>query len=435
MRHFLAALATAALPAAAAAQARPGAATLDAEIARITAKVVAWRRDFHEHPELGNREVRTAKVVADALRALGIEVREKVATTGVVGVLKGGKPGPVVALRADMDALPVVEEVDLPFKSVARATFNGQDVGVMHACGHDAHTAMLLGAAEVLAKQKADLPGTVVFIFQPAEENPPPGEKGGAPQMVVEGALANPKPEAIFGLHVWPDSAGRITYRPRGAMSASDAIDIVVRGRQTHGAQPWRGVDPIVVSAQIIAALQTIPSRQTDVTVGPAVVTIGMVQGGIRRNIIPDSVIMQGTVRTFDKAMRDDVIARIKRTVEQIAAASGATAALSIPLSTDVVFNDPALTSRMAPTLERVSVGKANPNGLWMPSEDFPAFTKEIPGLYVFMGVNKVGVSVDDAAPNHSPKFFVNEDALPTGVKTYVALAMDYLKGAAGRIP
>ena len=433
-------LATALLPATASAQspaAKPAsqASPLDAEIARVTAQVVAWRRDFHEHPELSNREFRTAKVVAEQLRSFGIEVREKVAHTGVVGVLRGGKPGPVVALRADMDALPVVEEVNLPFKSTVRATYNGQDVGVMHACGHDAHTAMLLGAAEVLAKQKADLAGTVVFIFQPAEENPPPGETGGAPLMVEEGAIANPKPDVIFGLHVWPDSAGRITYRPKGAMSAADAIDIVVRGRQTHGAQPWRGVDPIVVASQIIGALQAIPSRQTDVTVGPAVVTIGMIQGGVRRNIIPDSVVLQGTVRTFDKAMRDDVIARIRRTVEKIAEASGATASLSIPLSSDVVYNDPALTARMAPTLERVSVGKPNPNGLWMPSEDFPAFTKTTPGLYIFMGVNAKGVSVDDAAPNHSPKFFVNEEALPTGVKAYVSLAMDYLKGAQGNTP
>ncbi len=410
-------------------------ADLDANVTPVMAKVIAWRRDFHEHPELGNSEVRTAKIVAEALRAMGMEVREKVGKTGVVGVLKGGKPGPVIALRADMDALPVTEEVDLPFKSTAKATFNGQTVGVMHACGHDSHVAMLLGAAEVLAKMKAELGGTVVFIFQPAEEGPPAGEAGGAPLMVAEGAIANPKPEAIFGLHVWPDEPGKITYRPKGAMSASDQIDIVVRGKQTHGAQAWRGVDPIVVSAQIISALQTITARQTDITLAPAVVTIGMVTGGIRRNIIPDSVIMQGTIRTFDNDMRKDVLMRVRRTAERIAEASGATASVTYGGPTDVVYNDPALTARMAPSLERAASGKVNASGLWMPSEDFPAFTKEIPGLYVFLGVNAVGVSAYDAAPNHSPKFFVNEDALPVGVKAYVALAMDYLKGAPGRIP
>ncbi|MBM4193303.1 MAG: amidohydrolase [Gemmatimonadetes bacterium] len=410
-------------------------ARLDSELARVVEKVIAWRRDIHQNPELGNAEVRTAKLVADHMRSLGIEVREKVGKTGVVGVLRGGRPGPVVALRADMDALPVTEEVDLPFKSTVRTTFNGQNVGVMHACGHDAHTAMLLGAADVLAKMKPDIAGTIVFIFQPAEEGPPAGETGGAPLMVAEGALDNPKPEVIFGLHVWPDTAGRITYRPRGAMSASDGLDIVVRGRQTHGAVPWRGVDPIVVASQIITALQTIPARQTDVTVGPAVVTIGMVSGGVRRNIIPDSVVMQGTIRTFDSEMRKEVLARVKRTAENIAEASGATATVTIPISTDVVFNDPALTARMTATLERVSTTKPNPNGLWMPSEDFPAFTKNIPGLYVFMGINARGVTAEDAAANHSPKFFVNEDALPTGVKTYVSLALDYLRAPAGRVP
>lgn len=399
----------------------------ESEVSRVVEQVIRWRRDIHEHPELGNSERRTAKLVADHLKSLGMVVRENVGKTGVVGILTGGKPGAVVALRADMDALPVTEEVDLPFKSVVRTTFNGQNVGVMHACGHDAHVAMLLGAADVLAKNKANLPGTVVFIFQPAEEGPPAGETGGAPLMVEEGALRNPNVEAIFGLHVWPDESGKITYRPKGAMSASDNIDIVVRGRQTHGAQPWRGIDPIVVSSQIITALQTIISRQADVTVAPAVVTIGMVSGGVRRNIIPDSVIMQGTIRTFDEPMRRDILARAKRTVENIAAASGTTASFTIVGSTDLVYNDPVLTERMAPSLARVTSGKVNPSGLWTPSEDFPSFTKSIPGLYVFLGVNKAGVKQDDAAPNHSPRFFVNEDALPTGVKAYVALAADYL--------
>jgi amidohydrolase len=435
------ALALAAVPAVAAAQAgtKAGArpADLDSRVSPVMAKVIAWRRDFHEHPELGNSEVRTAKIVANALRALGIEVREGIGKTGVVGVLKGGKPGPVIALRADMDALPVTEEVNLPFKSTVKSTFNGQTVGVMHACGHDAHTAMLLGAAEVLAKGKADLTGTVVFIFQPAEEGPPTGETGGAPRMIAEGALTNLKPDAIFGLHVWPDEVGRITYRPKGAMSASDALDIVVHGRQTHGAQAWRGVDPIVVASQIVGALQTITARQTDITLAPAVVTIGSFNGGVRRNIIPDSVVMSGTIRTFDAEMRKDVHMRIKRTAERIAEASGATATVTIGLGTDVVYNDPALTERMGPSIRRVVGDKVNASGLWMPSEDFSAFTKDIPGFYFFIGVNAPGVTADEAAPNHSTKFFVNEDALPVGVKAYVALATDYLaqKTPSGRIP
>ncbi|MDA1080612.1 MAG: amidohydrolase [Gemmatimonadetes bacterium] len=409
----------------------------ESDLSAVMEKVIAWRRDIHQHPELGNSEIRTAKLVADHLRSLGMEVRERVGKTGVVGVLKGGKPGPVVALRADMDALPVTEEVDLLFKSTVKATFNGQTVGVMHACGHDTHVAMLLGAADVLAKNKANLPGTVVFIFQPAEEGPPAGETGGASLMVAEGAISDPKPDAIFGLHVWPDEAGKITYRPKGAMSASDQLDIVVRGRQTHGAQAWRGVDPIVVSSQIIGALQTITARQTDITVAPAVVTIGMISGGIRRNIIPDSVIMQGTIRTFDEEMRKDVLMRVKRTAERIAEASGANATVTFSNGTDVVYNDPDLTDRMAPTLARAANGKINASGLWMPSEDFPAFTKDAPGLYIFLGVNAAGVTAEDAAPNHSPKFFVNEDALPVGVKAYVALATDYLaqRAGAGRTP
>ncbi|MGH9261180.1 MAG: amidohydrolase, partial [Acidimicrobiales bacterium] len=287
---------------------------IDRGAARIEPKVVAWRRDLHEHPELSNREVRTAQVVADHLRALGLEVRTGVARTGVVGVLRGARPGPVVALRADMDALPVTEEVDLPFASKVRTMYAGQEVGVMHACGHDAHTAMLMGAAEVLAGMRDRLPGTVTFLFQPAEEGPPAGERGGAELMIEEGALANPAPTAIFGLHVLPFRAGRLRVRPGGLLASADVLRIVVHGRQTHGAQPWRGVDPIVVAAQIVLGLQTITSRQLDLTAAPAVLTIGSFQGGVRMNIVPDSVVLLGTIRAFDSGMQRDIHERVRRT-------------------------------------------------------------------------------------------------------------------------
>jgi amidohydrolase len=406
---------------------------IDRRVAAVMPQVITWRRDFHEHPELGNREVRTAKIVADYLRSLGIEVREGVAGTGVVGVLRGGKPGGVVALRADMDALPVTEQVDLPFKSTVRSTFAGQDVGVMHACGHDAHTAMLMGVAAVLAGMRAQLPGSVKFIFQPAEEGPPPGERGGALLMIAEGALDNPAPTAIFGLHVWPEEPGKISFKPGAAMSMADALSIIVKGKQTHGAQPWRGVDPVVVSAEIITALQTITARQTDITLAPAVVTVATINGGVRGNIIPDSVVMTGTIRTFDTAMRQDIHARIKRTAELIAQASGATATVAFGAASGSlpVFNDPALLTRMTPTIMRVSGGKINPNAVWMPSEDYSLYQARVPGLFLFLGINKPGVKVDDAAANHSPFFFVNEDALPVGVKALAGLAFDYLAGGA----
>ena len=406
---------------------------IDRRVAAVMPQVITWRRDFHEHPELGNREVRTAKIVADYLRSLGIEVREGVGKTGVVGVLRGGKPGGVVALRADMDALPVTEQVDLPFKSTVRSTFAGQDVGVMHACGHDAHTAMLMGAATVLAGMRAQLPGTVKFIFQPAEEGPPPGERGGALLMIAEGALENPAPTAIFGLHVWPEEPGKLSYKPGAAMSMADGLSIIVKGKQTHGAQPWKGVDPVVVSAEIITALQTITARQTDITLAPAVVTVATINGGVRGNIIPDSVVMTGTIRTFDTAMRQDIHARVKRTAELIAQASGATATVGFGAvsGSQPVFNDPALLTRMTPTIMRVSGGKTNPNAVWMPSEDYSLYQAKVPGLFLFLGINKPGVKADDAAANHSPFFFVNEDALPVGVKALAGLAYDYLAGGA----
>jgi amidohydrolase len=346
-------------PAAQAASQQPDLEALRAEIdelvAEITPQVVNWRRDLHQHPELGNREFRTARVIAEHLRALGMEVRTEVAHTGVVGVLRGGLPGPVVALRADMDALPVTELVDLPFASKATAEYGGTEVGVMHACGHDNHMSILMGAAEVLARMRERLPGTVKFIFQPAEEGSPAGEEGGARLMVQEGALEDPRPDAIFGLHVWPYHTGFIGYRPGATMASSQTLRIVVRGSQTHGAVPWGGVDPIVTSAQIILGLQTVVSRQVDITVAPAVVTIGQINGGVRSNIIPDQVTMVGTVRTLDAKMREKIEAGIRRTAEGITESAGATAEVSLGSPLPLTYNDPELTRRMAATLERVA--------------------------------------------------------------------------------
>jgi amidohydrolase len=405
-------------------------ADVDRRAAQVVGKVVAWRRDIHANPELSNRETRTGELVAQHLRSLGIEVRSGVAHTGVVGVLRGGRPGPVVALRADMDALPVTEEVDVPFASKVRATYNGQEVGVMHACGHDAHTAMLMGAAEVLAGMRRDLPGTVVFIFQPAEEGVPAGERGGAALMIEEGALANPKPDAIFGLHVFPYPAGEIRYRPGGAMASSDALRIVVHGRQTHGALPWAGIDPIVVAAQIVLGLQTITSRQVDITAAPAIVTVGAINGGVRYNIIPDSVVMIGTIRTFDTSVQRDIHERVRRTAESIAQSAGATAQVSIDTVAPVTYNDPALTERMLPTLRDVAGADHVRLGLPLtPAEDFSRYQQRIPGLFFFLGITPPGTDPRSAAPNHSPRFFVDEAALPVGVRALAHVAVDYLSG------
>jgi amidohydrolase len=403
-------------------------AEVDARAAQIEGKVVAWRRDIHAHPELSNRETRTADIVAQHLRSLGIEVRTGVAHTGVVGVLRGGKPGPVVALRADMDALPVTEEVDVPFASKVRATYNGQDVGVMHACGHDAHTAMLMGVAEVLAGMRNDLPGTVKFIFQPAEEGAPTGERGGAELMIEEGALDDPKPSAIFGLHVFPYPAGEIRYRSGGTMASSDAFRIVVRGRQTHGALPWAGIDPIVVASQIVIGLQTIASRQIDVTAAPAIITVGAINGGVRYNIIPDTVVMIGTIRTFDTAVRNDIHSRVRRTAESIAQSAGATAQVTIDTATAVTYNDPALTESIVPTLRAVAgtnhVGLAP---MITAAEDFSRYQQRIPGVFFFLGITPPGTDPAKVAPNHSPRFYVDEAAFPVGVRAMAHLAVDYL--------
>jgi len=409
-------------------QARRLDAEVDRRAAQVQAKVVAWRRDIHAHPELSNRETRTADLVAQHLRSLGIEVRTGVAHTGVIGLLRGGKPGPVVALRADMDALPVTEEVDVPFASKVRATYNGQDVGVMHACGHDAHTAMLMGVAEVLAGMRQELPGTVKFIFQPAEEGQPAGETGGAEEMIVEGALDNPKPAAIFGLHVFPYQTGEIRYRSGATMASADAFHIIVHGRQTHGAIPWAGIDPVVIASQIVLGLQTIASRQIDITAAPAIVTVGVINGGVRYNIIPDSVVMIGTIRTFDAAMRRDIHDRVRRTAESIAQSGGASATVTIDTGAAVTYNDPALTEQLLPTLRAVAgsshVAEAP---LITAAEDFSRYQQRIPGVFFFLGITPLGTDPAKAAPNHSPRFYVDEAALPVGVRALAHVAVDYL--------
>lgn len=409
-------------------------AQLDAAAAALESKVIAWRRDFHQHPELSNREVRTSGVVARHLQSLGLKVQTGVAHTGVVGLLDSGNPGPVIALRADMDALPVAEQVDLPFASKQRTTFNGQEVGVMHACGHDCHVAVLMGVAELLAGMKAQLQGRIKFIFQPAEEGPPPGEEGGAALMIRQGVLENPKPDVIFGLHVFAGiEAGTIAYRPGPAMASSDRIRITVNGRQTHGALPWRGVDPIVISSQIVLGLQTIISRQVDVTLEPAVVSIGAIKGGVRDNIIPDAVEMLGTVRTFDEEMRADIHSRIRNTVELIARSAGATAGIHFDNAYPVTVNDIPLTERMVPTLERVAGRDKVFIGQKITGyEDFSYYQQKVPGFFYFIGItprriDQSGVDLKHAAPNHSPRFFVDESALLLGVRSLAHLTLDYM--------
>jgi amidohydrolase len=430
MRLFLGFL-LAAVPTALAAQ---GATSLHADAdrlgARVLPKVVSWRRDIHQHPELSFQETRTAKLVADHLRALGMEVRTGVGGNGVIGVLKGGRPGPVVALRADMDGLPVTEQGDLPFKSTVRTTYNGQDVGVMHACGHDNHVAILMGAAEVLAGMRDRLPGTVKFLFQPAEED---ARIGGAGPMIRDGALENPKVDAVFGLHVMPGPLGSITYRPGSLMASADNLRIVVHGKQTHGGIPWGGIDPIVVGAQIVLGLQTIVSRQVDLTTAPAIVTVGAFNGGVRENIIPDSAVMIGTIRALDEPMHQQILARVKRTAESIAQSAGATADVTVTLGYPITINDPALTARMLPTLRRVA-GAENVKEIppAMVSEDFSRYQEKVPGVFVFLGVTPPGKDWRTVARNHSPLFEADEGALPVGVRTMVGLAVDYLS-AGGR--
>ena len=432
MPHFVRlAIGSLVLGAAGAGHAAPSATGFDAAVTAVLPKVVEWRRDFHQHPELGNRETRTAQIVAEHLQALGIEVHAGVAHTGVVGVLRGGHPGPVIALRADMDALPVTERVDVPFKSTVTTEYRGEKVGVMHACGHDGHTAMLMGVAQVLAGRARDLPGTVVFLFQPAEEGAPEGEEGGAPLMLKEGVFRDYKPEVVFGMHLWAGlNAGTIGYRVGSFMAASDTFRIVVKGRQTHGSRPWGGIDPIVASAQILEGIQTIVSRQTDITRWPAVVTVGAIKGGIRFNIIPDSVEMMGTIRTFDAGVRDQTIERLRRTAENIAAASGATATVEIlPGSNPVVINNPALTRQVLPSLQRAAgAAKVLEIPFVTGAEDFAQFALEVPGVFFFVGSTPPGQDAEQAPSNHSPLYFVDESSLEVGMRAMVDVAVDYLK-------
>ncbi len=402
---------------------------LDDAFDAVEPRVIAWRRDIHEHPELSNREFRTAALVAEHLRELGLdEVQTGIAHTGVVGTLVGGRPGPVIALRADMDGLPVREQTGLPFASRARGEYNGEEVYVMHACGHDTHVAMLMGAAEVLARHRDRLAGTVKFIFQPAEEGAPAGEQGGAGLMIDEGVLDGPgAPEAIFGLHAWPVESATLNYRSGSFMAAADNLYIRITGRQTHGSAPWAGVDPVFLAGQVMTALQAIPGRQLDITRGPAVITIGSIHGGVRGNIIPDEVEMAGTIRTFDVGVRETLHARLRSTVNAIVEAAGGSAEIVIDGYAPVTGNHPQLLREMMPALEQAAgPGQVREHPPITGAEDFALFQERIPGLYLMLGVNEPGVPAGAAAPNHSPLFNAWEGALLTGVRAHVAFALDY---------
>lgn len=402
---------------------------IDQMVTTIEPRVIEWRRHFHQYPELSNREFKTAARIAEHLKSLGIEVQTGVAHTGVVGVLKGGGSGPVVALRADMDALPVVENNSLPFASKEKAVYNEQETGVMHACGHDAHVAILMGVAEILAKHRNELKGTVKFIFQPAEEGAPAGEEGGAELMVKEGVLENPKVDVIFGLHVRSfQPLGTITYKPGGMMAASDWFTIKVKGRQSHGAAPWRGVDPIVASAQIINGLQTIISRQMEITKEAAIITVGKINGGVRENIIPGEVTMSGTIRTLDPDMQKEVHERIVRTATMIAESSGAEAEVTFDGKTPVVYNDPALTEKIIPSLQRAAgeknVVRMNPD---TGGEDFAFFQQKVPGFFFFVGALPPDADPEKAPAHHTPDFMMDEKVMVTGMKAMLNLTLDYM--------
>lgn len=404
-------------------------AKLDQEALAIEKKVIEWRRHIHQNPELSNREFKTGAYIAEHLRKLGLEVQHPVAKTGVLGILRTGKPGPVIALRADIDALPVTERNSLPFASKVTTTFNGQETGVMHACGHDSHVAILMGVAEILVKNKNDLKGTIKFLFQPAEEGAPAGEEGGADLMVKEGLLENPQVDVIFGLHIQSISPiGRITYRPAGLMAASDWFSIKVKGRQSHGSAPWMGVDPIVVSAQIINGLQTIISRQTELTKEAAVITVGRMQAGIRENIIPEEAFMAGTIRTLDEAMQDKIHEKIRLTATKIAESAGATAEVTIEKKTPVTFNDPALTEKMVASL-RKAAGPENViriNAV-TGAEDFAFYQKKVPGFFFFVGAMPPDQEMSRVPAHHTPDFMIDERAFLTGIKAMLNVTVDYM--------
>ena len=411
--------------------------TIADEVAAVADRVVAWRRDIHANPELSNREFRTSELVAEHLHDLGIEVQTGVAHTGVVGVLEGGKPGPVIALRADMDALPVTEKTGLPYASKVRGEYQGREVGVMHACGHDNHVAILMGAAEVLAAVRDELPGTVKFLFQPAEEGPPKGENGGAKMMIEEGALQNPQVDAVVGLHIsQSDVVGRASFRSLGMMASAQRFDVEITGSQTHGALPWSGVDPIVTGAQIVNGLQTIASRQVDITQHPVVVTVGKFEAGVRNNIVPETARLSGTIRTFDPNVRAQVHEKIERIFTQVAQSQGATATVEIDPGVPVTYNHAELTSQLRPTLEAV-YGSDNVSlpPLITGAEDFSFFQEQVPGFFFFIGGRPNDVPAKMAIPNHSPFFYVDESALPLGVHAMSRLAVDYLRAGANHAP
>jgi amidohydrolase len=401
---------------------------IDAATARLMPKVVEWRRHLHRYPELGNSEVKTAKYIEDHLRRLGIEVRTGIAKTGVVGILKGAQPGPVLGLRADMDGLPVTERNSLPFASKETSEFNGQKVGVMHACGHDTHVAMLMGAAEVLAGMKDKIKGTVVFIFQPAEEGPPAGESGGASLMVKEGVMDNPKIDAVFGIHINSQTPiGQIKYKSGPIMAASDWFSIKIKGRQTHGAYPWAGVDPIAVSTQIYTGLQMIVARQSNLPKAPVVITVGRFNAGIRENIIPEEATMAGTIRTLDANMQKDVHARIRQTAKSIAESMGATVEVSITSMAPLTYNTPALVDKMVPSLYKAA-GKDNVVlGEWVTgAEDFSEFATKAPAFYFTVGGMPANKTPETAAPHHTPDFFIDDSRLDVGVKAFANIVFDY---------